>query len=181
MEQKTYDIVSIGEILIDMTPHGVSTEGQPLFEANPGGAVANALAMAASLGSSCLLMSKVGNDSFGRMLLSAAKKAGLDPSGILTDAYIPTTLALVSLDENGERDFTFYRKPGADIMFRSDDIAYDAIAGARIFHFGTLSLVDAPCKEATIACVEHAKKKRLSRVVRSKHPLVFVGGYGGAA
>lgn len=158
MEPKTYDIVSIGEILIDMTPHGLSPEGQPLFEANPGGAVANALAMAASLGSKCLLMSKVGDDSFGRMLLSAVKKAGLDPAGILTDPYIPTTLALVSLDENGERDFTFYRKPGADIMLRSDDIDFDAVAHARILHFGTLSLVDAPCKQATAACIEHARK-----------------------
>ncbi len=158
MKQKTYDIVSIGEFLIDMTPYGISPEGQPLFETNAGGAVANALAMSASLGSHCLLMSKVGNDSFGRMLLSAAKQAGLDSSGILTDPYIPTTLALVSLDESGERDFTFYRKPGADIMFRRDEVFFDAIANASIFHFGTLSLVDAPCKEATAACVEHAKK-----------------------
>lgn len=158
MEGKEYDIVSLGELLMDMTPFGTSPDGQPLFEINPGGAVANALAMAASLGSKCLLMSKVGNDSFGRMLLSATEKAGIDPCGILTDPYIPTTLALVSLDENGERDFTFYRKPGADIMYRRDEVLLDAVAHSHIFHFGTLSLVDAPCKEATLACVEHAQK-----------------------
>ena len=154
---KAFDVVALGELLVDFTQNGLSDQGNLLFEANPGGAPANVLAMLRKLGKRCAFLGKVGADSFGEMLARTVEEAGIDLRGLRRDPEIPTTLAVVHTFPNGDRDFSFYRKPGADIMLRPEELDEELLGGCRIFHFGTLSLTDEPCRSATEKAVELAK------------------------
>ena len=154
---RSFDAVALGELLVDMTQSGVSAQGNRLFEANPGGAPANVLAMLRKLGRRCAFLGKVGQDSFGDMLEDTVREAGIDVSGLRRDPEVPTTLALVHTFPNGDRDFSFYRKPGADVLLRPDELDLDTLRACRIFHFGSLSLTDEPCRSATAAAVGAAK------------------------
>ena len=158
MENKAFDVVALGELLVDFTQNGLSEQGNLLFEANPGGAPANVLAMLRKLGKRCAFVGKVGADSFGDMLARTVEEAGIDTRGLMRDREIPTTLAVVHTFPNGDRDFSFYRKPGADIMLRPEELDEDLLTGCRIFHFGTLSLTDEPCRAATEKAVKLAKE-----------------------
>ena len=157
MENKFFDVVALGELLVDMTQNGLSEQGNTLFEANPGGAPANVLAMLRKLGKSAAFIGKVGKDGFGDMLERTLIEAGIDTRALYRDTEIPTTLALVHTFPNGDRDFSFYRKPGADIRLRAEELDEALLEGCRIFHFGTLSLTDEPCRAATIRALELAK------------------------
>ena len=157
MDNKQFDVVALGELLVDFTQNGVTGQGNLLFEANPGGAPANVLAMLRKLGKRCAFIGKVGKDSFGDMLAKTVEEAGIDIRGLRRDADIPTTLAVVHTFPNGDRDFSFYRKPGADILLRADELDEALLKDCRIFHFGTLSLTDEPCKSATVKAYELAK------------------------
>ena len=151
-----FDVVALGELLVDFTENGRSSQGNALFEANPGGAPCNVLAMLKKLGRSCAFIGKVGDDFFGRLLRETAEEAGIDTRGLLTDGSVPTTLAFVKTGENGERDFSFYRDPGADMLLREDELPLDTIGGARIFHFGTLSSTHPEIRRATRRAVREA-------------------------
>jgi len=158
--EKNYDVTALGELLIDFTQNGQSEQGNGLFEANPGGAPCNVLAMLTKAGRRTAFIGKVGNDMLGRMLRDRAAGEGLDMSGLEMDDEIPTTLAFVEKLPNGDRDFSFYRKPGADIMLTKEEVRKHAalIEGTRIFHFGTLSMTDASIEEATQEAVSIAKQ-----------------------
>ena len=158
MDQKQFDVVALGELLVDFTQNGLSGQGNLLFEANPGGAPANVLAMLRKLGKRCAFLGKVGKDSFGDMLARTVEEAGIDVRALKRDRDIPTTLAVVHTFPNGDRDFSFYRKPGADIMLRPEELDEELLRETRIFHFGTLSLTDEPCKSATVRAYEIAKE-----------------------
>lgn len=119
---KEYDVTAIGELLIDFTENGFSTQGNPLFEANPGGAPCNVLAMLSKLGYKTAFVGKVGNDIFGRQLKKAIEEVGIENRFLLTDEMIHTTLAIVHTAEDGDRDFSFYRNPGADMMLTENEI-----------------------------------------------------------
>ena len=152
------DVVALGELLIDFTENGVSGQGNPLFEANPGGAPCNVLAMLRKLGKSCAFIGKVGDDMFGRMLEQTANNAGISTDYLLKDDHIPTTLAFVKTLEGGDRDFSFYRKPGADINLTEEELPVAVLETARIFHFGSVSQTDEPVRSATKKAVQIAKK-----------------------
>ena len=149
MQEKHFDVIALGELLVDFTQNGLSEQGNLLFEANPGGAPANVLAMLRKLGKNCAFIGKVGRDSFGDMLERTVREAGIDTRGLKRDPEIPTTLAVVHTFPNGDRDFSFYRKPGADIMLQPGELDEALLQDCRIFHFGTLSLTDEPCRAAT--------------------------------
>ena len=143
------DVVALGELLIDFAPRGADESGYPILAAQPGGAPANFLAALAKCGRSGALIGKVGGDMFGRLLVGTLKAAGIDARGVIIDPDVFTTLAFVSLDEQGNRDFSFARKPGADTCLRPEEVDEALIASARVFHFGTLSLTDEPAASAT--------------------------------
>lgn len=153
-----FDVVALGELLIDFTESGTSAQGNGLFEACPGGAPCNVLAMLRKLGKSCAFVGKVGDDMFGRLLRDTIIEVGIHADGLVMDANIPTTLAFVKTFENGDRDFSFYRKPGADMMLTESELPEEAIASARIFHFGTLSMTHEGIRAATVKAVELAKE-----------------------
>lgn len=153
-----FDVVALGELLIDFTENGTSAQGNGLFEACPGGAPCNVLAMLRKLGKSCAFVGKVGDDMFGRLLRDTIIEVGIHADGLVMDANIPTTLAFVKTFENGDRDFSFYRKPGADMMLTESELPEEAIASARIFHFGTLSMTHEGIRAATVKAVELAKE-----------------------
>lgn len=153
------DIVSLGEILIDFTPSGVNEQGIARFAQNPGGAPANVLAMNSKLGGTSAFLGKVGKDAFGAYLRSTLDSAGIDTTGLVEDLDVPTTLAFVQLDESGDRSFTFYRKPGADMRLTVDEINKEIINKCRIFHYGSVSLTDEPCRSAAFEAAAYAKKQ----------------------
>ena len=155
---KQYDVVALGELLIDFTKNGNSEQGNNLFEACPGGAPCNVLAMLRKLGKSCAFVGKVGNDMFGKLLKEVITDAGINADALVMDDKIPTTLAFVQTFANGDRDFSFYRKPGADMMLTADELPLDTIANARIFHFGTLSMTHEGVRKATEKAVATAKE-----------------------
>ncbi|MBR5705624.1 MAG: carbohydrate kinase [Deltaproteobacteria bacterium] len=155
---KTFDVIALGELLIDFTENGVSPQGNPLMEANPGGAPCNVLAMLAKLGKRAAFIGKVGKDMFGRQLLQAAQDAGVCMDYLQEDANAHTTLAFVKNFPNGDRDFSFYREPGADMMLRMDELPQDALRNTRIFHFGTLSMTHPEVRAATRMAVALAKE-----------------------
>ena len=155
---KQYDVVALGELLIDFTKNGTSEQGNNLFEACPGGAPCNVLAMLRKLGKSCAFVGKVGNDMFGKLLKEVITDAGINADALVMDDKIPTTLAFVQTFPNGDRDFSFYRKPGADMMLTADELPEETIANARIFHFGTLSMTHEGVRAATIKAVGLAKE-----------------------
>ena len=158
MAAENFDVTALGELLIDFTENGASSQGNALFEANPGGAPCNVLAMLKRLGRSCAFVGKVGEDMFGRLLRDAAAEAGICMDGLVFDTDVPTTLAFVKTFPNGDRDFSFYRSPGADMMLTEDELAGDVISGSRIFHFGTLSMTHEGVRRATRRAVGLAKK-----------------------
>lgn len=157
MDKKKYDVVAIGELLIDFTHNELNGENDCIFKANPGGAPCNVLSMLQNLGKKTAFIGKVGNDFFGRMLKDAIVRIGIDTANLLFDREIPTTLAFVHNDPNGEREFSFYRKPGADIMLSPQDINIDLLKQTKIFHFGSLSMTDYLPREATIKAISTAK------------------------
>lgn len=155
---KKYDVVALGELLIDFTGNGVSEQGNPLFEANPGGAPCNVLAMLAKLGHTCAFIGKVGKDFFGEQLKGAIEEVGIDASYLLMDEEIHTTLAMVHTYPDGDRDFSFYRNPGADMMLNESEISEELIQQSKIFHFGTLSMTHEGVRNATKKALLLAKK-----------------------
>ncbi|MBQ8068106.1 MAG: carbohydrate kinase [Solobacterium sp.] len=160
---KPYDVTALGELLIDFTQGGMSEQENPMFEANPGGAPCNVLSMLSRLGKKTAFIGKVGNDGFGKQLAQAIEEVGIDASGLMFDNEVHTTLALVHKLENGDRDFSFYRNPGADMMLREEEVNEDLIRNAKIFHFGTLSLTDEEVKKATHRAVAIAEDAGMIR------------------
>ena len=159
--EKQYDVIALGELLIDFTLNGKSSQGNNMFEANPGGAPCNVLAILQKLGKKTAFIGKVGNDQFGRLLRETIEEAGISSDNLLVDEEINTTLAFVHTFPDGDREFSFYRKPGADMMLREEEISEDAIKQAKIFHFGTLSMTHEEVRKATLKAVETAKKNGL--------------------
>lgn len=157
--EKKWDVLAFGELLIDFTQNGISNQGNGMFEANPGGAPCNVLAMLNRLGHTTAFMGKVGNDIFGHLLKQTLEEISIDTSALEIDEDIRTTLAFVANDENGDRSFSFYRNPGADMMFTPDEVKADAISDAEIFHFGTLSMTHELVREATKKALQIAKEK----------------------
>lgn len=155
---KKYDVTAMGELLIDFTENGFSKQGNPLFEANPGGAPCNVLAMLSKLGYKTAFVGKVGNDIFGRQLKVAIEEVGIENGFLLVDEKIHTTLAIVHTLEDGDRDFSFYRNPGADMMLTEDEVPENLIANSRMFHFGTLSMTHEGVRAATKKAVQIARK-----------------------
>ena len=155
---KKYDVVALGELLIDFTENGISTQGNPVYEANPGGAPCNVLAMLKKMGRSCAFIGKVGEDMFGHLLRDVAEEAGICMDYLVFDREVRTTLAFVKTFTNGDRDFSFYRNPGADMMLTEEELPLDAIANSRIFHFGTLSMTHEGVRHATCKAISYAKE-----------------------
>ena len=155
---KKYDVVALGELLIDFTENGKSNQGNPLFEANPGGAPCNVLAMLTKLGHKTAFIGKVGEDFFGEQLRDAITEVGIDASGLCTDKEIHTTLAMVHTYPDGDRDFSFYRNPGADMMLNKEEICEELIKETKIFHFGTLSMTHEGVREATKEAIRIAEE-----------------------
>lgn len=155
----SYDVTALGELLIDFTQNGFSDQGNPLFEANPGGAPCNVLALLQKMGRKTAFIGKVGNDSFGNQLKRALEETGISEEGLFMDEDVHTTLAIVQTKPDGDRDFSFYRRPGADMMLTEEQIPEELIRNSRIFHYGTLSMTDEPVRSATrkaIAAAEEA-------------------------
>ncbi len=153
-----FDVTALGELLIDFTENGLSGQGNGLFEANPGGAPCNVLAMLKKLGRSCAFVGKVGEDMFGHLLRDVAVEAGICMDYLVFDKEVRTTLAFVKTFPNGDRDFSFYRNPGADMMLTGDELPLDVIADSRIFHFGTLSMTHEGVRRATCKAIDHARQ-----------------------
>jgi len=152
-----YDVVALGELLIDFAPVSRSETGYPVLAAQPGGAPGNFLAALNKFGLRTAMIGKVGDDIFGRLLLGTLQAAGIDTSGVLADPSVFTTMAFVSLDESGNRDFSFARKPGADTCLRPEEVNETLLRSTKVFHFGTLSLTDEPAAAATRKAIETAK------------------------
>ena len=155
---KTIDVTALGELLIDFTQNGISEQGNSLFEANPGGAPCNVLSMLSKLGHKTAFIGKVGNDSFGKQLKNVLEEVGIDATYLTMDNEVHTTLALVHTFADGDRDFSFYRNPGADMMLTEEEIPEDLIRNTKIFHFGTLSMTHEGVRKATKKALEFAKK-----------------------
>lgn len=155
---KTVDVTALGELLIDFTENGVSGQGNPLFEANPGGAPCNVLAMLSGLGHKTAFIGKVGKDFFGEQLKSAIREAGIDADSLRMDEKVHTTLALVHTFPDGDRDFSFYREPGADMMLTEEEVPEELLKNTKIFHFGTLSMTHEGVRRATKKAVALAEE-----------------------
>ena len=153
------DVVALGELLIDFAAKSTDAAGYPTLAANPGGAPGNFLAALNAYGKKTAFLGKVGNDTFGHLLLGTLNSAGIETKGIVVDDSVFTTLAFVTFDENGDRSFSFARKPGADTQLTWEEIDKSLIDDARVFHFGTLSLTDEPVRTATRKAVAYAKEK----------------------
>lgn len=154
-----YDVVALGELLIDFAGTGQDKDGYPELAAHPGGAPGNFLAALARYGARTAFIGKVGEDAFGRLLCKTLTDAGIDTRGVLRDPEYFTTLAFVTLDATGDRSFSFARKPGADTQLKFDEIDLDLLSDTRVFHFGTLSLTDEPSHSATVEAVKYAKSR----------------------
>ena len=155
---KKYDVIALGELLIDFTQNGLSEQGNGLFEANPGGAPCNVLSMLNNLGKKTSFIGKVGNDQFGKTLKKALEELGIGTENLLMDNEVHTTLALVHTFADGDRDFSFYRNPGADMMLTVDELNLDLVRDTRIFHFGTLSMTHDGIRATTKKAIETAKE-----------------------
>ncbi|MDN7240932.1 PfkB family carbohydrate kinase [Planococcus sp. N028] len=153
-----YDVVALGEMLIDFTPAGKSENGNTLFETNPGGAPANVLATLAKFNAKTAFIGKVGADQFGSFLGDILKKENIDTQGLVYSEDVNTTLAFVHLSENGDRSFHFYRSPGADIMLDEQEVDLALVQNTKIFHFGSLSMTHEPAKTATLKAVKAAQE-----------------------
>lgn len=151
-----YDVAALGELLIDFTCLSTDANGYPTMAAHPGGAPANYLAALTKFGAKTAMIGKVGSDAFGRLLIKTLKGAGIDTRGMLVSDDVFTTLAFVTLDDSGDREFSFARKPGADTQLRFDEIDLSVIDASKVLHFGTLSMTNEPARDATYKAVEYA-------------------------
>lgn len=158
MENRLFDVTALGELLIDFTENGTSSQGNPIMEANPGGAPCNVLAMLERLGKKTAFIGKVGRDMFGNQLKAAVEEVGIDTRNLIMDEEVHTTLAFVHTYPDGDRDFSFYRNPGADMMLKKSEVLEDLIKNSRIFHFGTLSSTHEGIREATRHALEVARE-----------------------
>ena len=158
MAERKYDVTALGELLIDFTENGNSEQGNPLMEANPGGAPCNMLSMIQKLGGTTAFIGKVGKDMFGRQLRQAVESVGIDTRNLMEDEEIHTTLAFVHTFPDGDRDFSFYRNPGADMMLTKEEIQEDLIRNSKVFHFGTLTSTHEGVREATRYAIDVAKE-----------------------
>lgn len=157
MEKRKYDVVALGELLIDFTENGMSSQGNPILEANPGGAPCNVLAMLKKLGHKTAFIGKVGKDMFGNRLKDTLVDVGIGIEGLVMDDKVRTTLAFVHTFPDGDREFSFYRNPGADMMLMAEEVKETLIAETYVFHFGTLSMTHENCREATKKALDIAK------------------------
>ena len=155
--EKNYDVIALGELLIDFTMNGQSSQGNNMFEACPGGAPCNVLALLNKMGKKTAFIGKVGRDQFGTLLKNTITEAGIDASHLLADEKVNTTLAFVHTFPDGDREFSFYRNPGADMMLTEEEVDPEFISQARIFHFGTLSMTHDGVRAATKKAVQAAK------------------------
>ena len=151
-----YDVAALGELLIDFTCLSTDADGYPTMAAHPGGAPANYLAALTKFGAKTAMIGKVGSDAFGRLLIKTLKGTGIDTRGMLVSDDVFTTLAFVTLDDSGDREFSFARKPGADTQLRFDEIDLSVIDASKVLHFGTLSMTNEPARDATYKAVEYA-------------------------
>ena len=154
-----YDVIALGELLIDFASKSVDAAGYPTMAANPGGAPGNFLAALNAYGKKTAFLGKVGDDAFGHLLLGTMNQAGIEPKGIVVDPTVFTTLAFVTFDETGDRSFSFARKPGADTQLTWEEVDKTMIDDAKVFHFGTLSLTGEPARTTTQKAVAYAKEK----------------------
>ena len=155
---KKFDVVALGELLIDFTENGTSAQGNPIYEANPGGAPCNVLSMLTKLGRKTAFSGKVGQDIFGNRLRTVLEEVGIDTSNLVTDGEARTTLAFVETFPDGDRDFSFYRNPGADMMLKKDEIKMELVKDTALFHFGTLSMTHEEVRNATKKAVAAARE-----------------------
>ena len=178
-----YDVTALGELLIDFTPSGTSEAGMRIFEQNPGGAPANALAVLAKLGKKTAFIGKVGDDMHGAFLKETLEKAGIDATGLVVDPEVFTTLAFVSLNAQGERQFSFARKPGADTCLRSEEVNLEILKDSRIFHVGSLSLTgsDYFCRETGAGSWQDCFLRPQLQTPFVEVQRVCHGGYAGSA
>ena len=156
---KQFDVTALGELLIDFTENGLSNQGNYLLEANPGGAVCNVLAMLTKLGKKTAYIGKVGDDFLGRHLKEVVETVGIDTHNLLLDDQVHTTLAFVHTYPDGDRDFSFYRNPGADMNLRAEEVNEELIAQSKVFHFGSLSMTHPGVREATKKALRIAKEQ----------------------
>lgn len=154
---KKYDVIALGELLIDFTMNGQSEQGNNMFEACPGGAPCNVLALLNKMGKKTAFIGKVGKDQFGALLRDTITEAGIDASNLMVDENVNTTLAFVHTFPDGDREFSFYRNPGADMMLTADEVNPEVVKDTKVFHFGTLSMTHEGVSEATKKAVETAK------------------------
>lgn len=154
---KKYDVIALGEFLIDFTMNGQSEQGNNMFEACPGGAPCNVLALLNKMGKKTAFIGKVGKDQFGTLLRDTITEAGIDASNLMVDENVNTTLAFVHTFPDGDREFSFYRNPGADMMLTADEVNPEVVKDTKVFHFGTLSMTHEGVREATKKAVETAK------------------------
>lgn len=152
-----FHVAALGELLIDFTPAGLSKNGNQEFECNPGGAPANLLVLISKLGKKTAFLGMIGNDHFGRLLREMLIKNNVGVEGLKISDQYNTTLAFVHLDNEGDRSFSFYRNPGADMMLQSQDVNYEVIKQANIFHFGSVSMTNEPSRSATLDAAKFAK------------------------
>ena len=152
------DVTALGELLIDFTEHGPSDQGNPMLEACPGGAPCNVLAMLAGLGHKAAFIGKIGRDMFGEQLEQAAREVGIDVRGLCIDEDVHTTLAFVHTLPGGDRDFSFYRNPGADMMLRADEVNESLVSDSKVFYYGTLSMTGEPVRSAARLAIEVAEQ-----------------------
>ena len=155
---KKYDVVALGELLIDFTENGTSGQGNPIYEANPGGAPCNVLSMLTKLGRKTAFIGKVGSDIFGNRLKATLEEVGIDTTNLVMDEDVRTTLAFVETFPDGDRDFSFYRNPGADMMLREDEVSMEMLNDTNLFHFGTLSMTHEEVRNATKKAIAAAKE-----------------------
>ena len=155
---KKYDVIALGELLIDFTMNGQSEQGNNMFEACPGGAPCNVLALLNKMGKKTAFIGKVGKDQFGALLRDTITEAGIDASNLMVDENVNTTLAFVHTFPDGDREFSFYRNPGADMMLTADEVNPEVVKDTKVFHFGTLSMTDEPVKTATKRALSVAKE-----------------------
>ena len=155
---KTYDVVALGELLVDYVQVGMSERGNPFYEANVGGAPANVLAMLRKLGAHCAFMGAVGQDPFGDLLEKALSDAQIDTRGLRRCSHVPTTVAIVHNRPDGERAFSFYRNPGADTQLSPENLDMELLQSCKVFHFGSLSLTTEPSRAATQIALKQAKE-----------------------
>lgn len=156
--KEQYDVIALGELLIDLTENGLSRLGNQLFEANPGGAPGNVLSMLNKLGYKTAFIGKVGRDVFGLKLKETLEQQGIDTRNLILDSEVPTTLAVVHTLEDGDREFFFYRNPGADMMLKQEEVKADILQKTRIFHFGTISMTHEQVRKATKYAIDMAAR-----------------------